>query len=143
MKAGPFGIGILFFATVVAVAGNTRQHDMAFLSSYTASLVNIAIGYLIGLTSLLYFSRFTIAGSFFKFSFEYWMAGSTCYLLVVLTVVGLGLARQQKLSWLSAWVSELSGTVFFNAVVLAELGIGVLVFAFLVKRYQETTDGRR
>lgn len=138
MKIGPFNAGILIFATIVAAVCNVLCADNSLLETTVGSLRSFGIGILIGLASLLYFANFVTVGNFIKFSFEYWLAGSTCYLLLTLAATALVLARKEKLLSASHWISELTSSVLIKMAVLAELGIGIVIFAVLVKRFQDT-----
>jgi hypothetical protein len=133
MRSTPFNIGILIFATLVALVCNVLHEDMptALQQSFTLSVVPISTGVLISFGSRIYFSWFVVSGNFSRFSLEYWLAGSICYLLMVSAVVGLSLARRQKLYVSADWVFEFSTFVLPKALALVDIGIGIFIFALL------------
>jgi hypothetical protein len=134
MRDSSFKIAVLIFATTVGVACNGLELHMISNPSF------VATGVLIGVVSLLYFGRFVALGGFFRFSVEYWLVGSVCYLLTTFLVSGLDLHRQALLFSPGAWTSLASTFILKRALSLAELGFGILVVAFFGNRY---CTGRR
>ena len=134
MNVSQFNIGILIFATVVALVCNVLQADMMSI------VLAVAIGILIGFGSLVYFSHLVVSGNFFRFSVEYWMVSSICYIFVVFAATGFSFARQEKLFILADWISELSTFILPKAIVLIELGIGIVVFSFFANKYRNTRE---
>ena len=141
MKNTPFYVGILTFATIVAGIGSELRIETpdTLLQSITLSALPISVGILVGLGSRLYFSSFIASGSFSKFSLEYWLAGSTCYLLVVTVAASLSLARQHHVFVLTDWVFQFAASVLPKSLILVDIGIGIFVFAFFANEYLKTS----
>jgi hypothetical protein len=139
MKAAPFGAGILIFATIVALICNVPRVPTELQQFVILGMLIVSIGVLVSIGSWVCFKCVTTSGSFLIFSLEYWLAGSTCYLLIALGGAGLSLVRRKKLYVLADWASEISASVLPKALALVELGIGIFVFVFLANQYFKTT----
>jgi hypothetical protein len=140
MKVDRSSGGILVFATLVAISCNALKAAPPYQRPMLIALMGFAIGFFIGLASLFYFRARVVRGNFLWFCFAYWLIGSAIDLSMVLIAIGLELFRAGSLLILAAWTSALSWLVFSRAPVLVELGIGILVSAFLVKKYQAPND---
>jgi hypothetical protein len=57
-----------------------------------------------------------------------------------MAVAGFVLHRRAKLFFLTEWMSELSSFALFKAVILLEIGAGVMIFAYLVSKYQQQSS---
>jgi hypothetical protein len=88
VNVSQFNIGILIFATVTALACHVLHADMMSI------VLPVAIGILVGFSSVVYFSYFVRSGNFFMFSIEYLLVSSMCYLLVILAAAVFSFARR-------------------------------------------------
>ncbi len=139
MAVRAFSVGILVFGTSVAVLCKLVIRDIYF----TTLMLNVqpfVIGIIVALVSLLYFNFFVVQGNFFRFTFEYWLAGSICYLLVLMSVVGFDLYRKDRLSTIDGLISDFADFVLPSAVVLIQIGVGTAIVSYFVSKYSSTRE---
>jgi hypothetical protein len=141
VKTTPFHVGIAIFATIVAMTCNGLAVEVpaTLQQAVMLSAPPVSIGVLIGLISCLYFARFVRSGSFPRFSLEYWLASSACYLVMMSAVIGLSLARRDKLSVPADWASEFAVSILPKSLTLIDIGIGIFVFSLFANQYLKTS----
>jgi hypothetical protein len=137
MRTIPFDVGVLLFGTLTPMCcGLLEAEPYLQPLSFERYLAPDVAGLLIGFASLIYFNLFRVTGSFIKFSIEYWLAGTTCYLLLTWIAIGLSLSRRQGLFSMESWGFELS-MLFPRVTLLLGVGAGIIIFGYVVTKYSE------
>jgi hypothetical protein len=139
MRTRSFYFGVFFFGTLTVMCLGLFEVDLYFhpqpLARYFAPE---AAGVLLGLASLIYFYQFGVAGSFLRFSTEYWLAGATSYLLVNLIAIGIEVSREQGLFSIESWSHKLPILFFPRGTILLALGVGITLFGYVATKYNQT-----